>query len=188
MVNSLVRILAAIDRGIALAERAALAIGVLGMTLVSVANVIMRNVFDASLAFADEINQSLIIVVTFLGVGFAARLGRHIRMTAIYDQLGQAGRKTLMVVMSLTTALLLFTLAWYALRYVLHAQEINAVTAALQIPLYLIYAVVPLGLALGGIQYLLGTVRNLTSRDVWLSFTERDRYEEADVESATKRI
>lgn len=188
MADSLVRILAAIDRGIAMIERTALAVGVLGMTAISIANVIMRNVFDASLAFADELNQALIIVVTFLGIGFAARLGRHIRMTAIYDQLGHAGRKALMVLMSLFTALLLFVLAWYAARYVEQTRQVNAVTAALQIPLYLIYAVAPVGLALGGVQYLLAAIRNLTAKDVFVSFTRRDEYREADTESATKRI
>lgn len=188
MVDSLVRILAALDRGIAHVERAALAVGVLGMTLVSIANVVMRNVFDSSLAFADEVNQALIIVVTFLGIGFAARLGRHIRMTAIYDQLGRGGRKLLMTLKSAITAGLLFALAWYATRYVIHAQQINAVTAALQIPLYLIYSVVPVGLALGGVQYLLATARNLATRDVYISFTERDEYKEADDESVTRRI
>ena len=56
MSNPLVRILAVVDDSVAMLERIALAAGVLGMTLVNVANVIMRNFFDASLAFANEIS------------------------------------------------------------------------------------------------------------------------------------
>lgn len=189
MSNHLVRILVAIDHGIAFIERAALGIGVLGMTFVSIANVFMRNVFDRSLAFAGEINMAFIILVTFLGVGFAARQGRHIRMTAIYDQLGRRARKLLMIVMSLVTAGLLFVLAWYAARYALSTAAIGSVTPALRIPLAFIYAAAPVGLALGGVQYVLTVARNLLERDVYISFTHKDEYEDAaDVETGAQRI
>lgn len=178
MVDSLVRILASIDRGIAWLERAALAIGVLGMTLISVANVLMRNLANASLAFANEVNMALIILVTFLGVGFAARQGRHIRMTALYDQLGKRTRKAFMIVMSLVTAALLFILAFHAARYTVSTWQIGSVTPALRIPLGAIYAVAPVGLALGGVQYLLTALRNFTADAVHESFTREEAYDD----------
>jgi TRAP-type C4-dicarboxylate transport system permease small subunit len=181
------RILDVIDRGIAAIERSALIAGVLGMTGISIANVIMRNVFDASLVFTDEINQAFIVIVTFLGIGYAARLGRHIRMTALYDAFSRPARKMLMIAIALTTALLLLTLAWYALQYVQHVQRMNAVTPALQIPLYLIYAVVPAGLALGAVQYLLAAARNLFEHEVYVSFRHTDGYEEAAESEPTGR-
>lgn len=179
MLNFAVRILKGVDSGVAWIERVALAIGVLGMTLVSVANVFMRNVLGESLTFADELNQMLIILVTFLGVGYAARAGRHIRMTAIYDQLPDQVRRISMIIIAFTTAGLLFYLAWYSLDYVVHVRNSNSVTPSLQIPMYLIYTVVPVGLALGGLQYLLTAVRNLISRDVYVSFVRKDEYEDA---------
>lgn len=179
MSNPLPRILAAIDRGIAFIERTALAAGVLGMTFVSVANVVMRNLFDAALAFANELNMALIVMVTFLGVGYAARQGRHIRMTAFSDLLGRRARKVLMIVMALATAALLFVLAFHAARYAINTWRIGSVTPALRMPLGLIYATAPLGLALGGVQYLLTAARNLIEREVYESFTHRDDYEDA---------
>ena len=179
MSNPLVRILAVVDDAIAMLERAALAIGVLGMTIVNVANVIMRNIFDASLAFANEINMALIVMVTFLGVGFAARQGRHIRMTAIYDAFGHRIRKALMIIMALVTALLLFILAVHAARYAWNTWRIGTVTPALRIPLGLIYATAPVGLALGGVQYVLTAMRNIAEHDVYESFTHKDEYDDS---------
>lgn len=189
MTSRLVRILRAGDNGIAAIERALLAVGVLGMTGVSVGNVLMRNLFDASLVFADEINQILIILITFAGIGYAARQGRHIRMTALYDQFGRRARKLLMVTITLLTAALLFVLAWYSLQYVVHVERTNAVTPALRIPVYLSYAVAPIGLVLGGLQYLLAAARNLLERDVYISFAHTDGYEEeTEAESTARRI
>lgn len=178
MVDSLVRILASVDRGIAWIERAALAVGVLGMTFISVANVLMRNLADQGLVFANEINMALIILVTFLGVGYAARQGRHIRMTALYDQFGRRVRKVLMVVMALTTSALLFVLAFQATRYAVNTWQIGSVTPALRIPLGLIYTAAPIGLALGGVQYLLTALRNIFEHDVYESFAHKEAYDD----------
>jgi len=48
------------------------------------------------------------------------------------------------------------------------------------VPLYLVYLAAPLGLALGGVQYLFALWRNLTAPpgEVYLSFEHRDDYEE----------
>lgn len=179
MMKNVVRILQAVDTGIAWLEKAALGIGVLGMTSVSIANVFMRNVMGQSLTFANELNQALIILVTFLGVGFAARQGRHIRMTAIFDQLGRLPRKITMMVIAASTAALLFTLAWYSLDYALQTRNTGGVTPSLQVPLWTIYAVAPIGLTMGGIQYVMTLLRNLVSHDVYISFTHTDEYEDA---------
>ncbi|MDX1443289.1 MAG: TRAP transporter small permease [Gammaproteobacteria bacterium] len=177
MMNYLVRIMAMADKSMAWLEKAALAIGVIGMTLVSVSNVFMRNVLGESLTFADELNQALIILVTFLGVGYAARQGRHIRMTALFDQLPRLPRKIMMIVIAACTAALLFLLSWYSLDYALHTRSVGSVTPSLQIPLWIIYAVAPIGLAVGGVQYVMTLIRNLASHDVYISFTHTDEYD-----------
>ena len=51
-------------------------------------------------------------------------------------------------------------------------------SAALQVPLYLVYCVAPIGFVLTGIQYALTVVRNLTEEDVYLSYDHKDEYEE----------
>lgn len=174
--STVLRTLEALDRAIVWFEAGVLSGGVMAMALVSIANVVGRNVLGQSLAFADEVNQSLLVLITFVGIGFGVRRARHIRMSAIYDQLGGAVRKGLMVVIAVATSALLFLLAWLAAQYAWQVFQLGSVTPALRIPLYLVYMWVPVGLALGGVQYALAVWRNLTSADTWLSFTERDEY------------
>lgn len=169
--------LSAIDRGIVWFEAAILSGGVLAMAAVSIANVIGRELLGTSLAFADEVNQAIMVLITFIGIGFGVRRARHIRMSALYDQLGGRLRKGLLVIISLGTAVLLLALAWYGLQYALQIWRIGSVTPALRLPLYLVYFWVPVGFTLGAIQYLLAVWRNLADDDTWLSFTERDEYQ-----------
>lgn len=80
-------LLGKIDNLISKVEAFMLAAGVLLMALNTCINVVARFGFGQGLFFAGEINRILIILITFAGIGYAARQGRHIRMSAIYDSL-----------------------------------------------------------------------------------------------------
>lgn len=163
-------------------EEIALAGGILGIAALTIANVLRRSLFGDSIVFAEEVSQFLIIFVTFMGLGYGASRARHIRMTAIYDQLPRRWRKVLMTIITGSTAALLFLLTWLALRYVFGTvQPLGAVSPALQVPMYLVYLSAPLGLFLCGIQYALAFARNLQRSDrIWISFelAERDLTED----------
>lgn len=85
--------LGTIDEIIAKVEAFMLAVGVILMAINTCVNVIARYVFGEGLFFSGEINRILIILITFAGIGYAARHGRHIRMSAIYDAIPVKGRK-----------------------------------------------------------------------------------------------
>ncbi len=165
-----------IDRAVEAVERFVLSAGILLITTVSIANVIARNAFGQSITFAEEANQALIVLITFVGIGYGVRHARHIRMAAVYDALSGTPRKALMVITALGTGLLLLLLTGYAVAYVASVHALGSVTPALRIPLYIIYAVVPLGLGLGAFQYLLAAWRNLTTPGIHVSFQQREAY------------
>jgi C4-dicarboxylate transporter, DctQ subunit len=175
-----VRALNLLDGGIARFEAIILAYGIILMATNSVANVIGRFVFNRSLYFAEELNQFLIVLVTFVGIGYAARKGRHIRMSAVYDQLGDRLRKILMTVIAGLTSVVMFVLAYYSYRYVSDVARLGTLTPSLRIPLWWTYIWVPVGFVVTGIQYALTVVRNLREPDVYISYEHVDSYEEVD--------
>lgn len=261
------------DTGLDWLERSALIACVVAMAVVTVANVLARNLLGFSLQFANDAAQILLVMVTFLGIGIGARHARHIRVSALHDLLPPLGRKILLIIVSFTTAGLLFTFADYAWNYAgaaqrscrvlpetvnlglfnmpvggmplaagvvitlvalalaghgirlveaLHSRLVHPlpgwqrsiaftvfvlvglalayflfslfiglvearsgqcrVTSSTGFPVYLYYMVVPLGFMLGGIQFFLAGVRNLISRDNYLSWYQKDEYEEEGVD------
>ena len=70
-----------------------LALGVIAMTINTIAAVVSRYVFNSAITFTDELNMIFIVVVTYAGLSYAARNGRHIRMSAIYDAMPQRRAK-----------------------------------------------------------------------------------------------
>ncbi len=178
-----VRTLAAVDSVVAKFEVWVLAYGVLLMAANSVANVAGRFLFSQSIYFSEELNQFLIVLITFVGLGYAARKGRHIRMSAIYDQLSDRNRKILMIVIATVTSVIMFVLAYYSYEYVYRVARLGKVTPALQVPLYLTYIWVPIGFFITGLQYALTVVSNLRHPDTYISYEEIDSYDESHQQS-----
>lgn len=176
--HALLRGLDRVDGWISRFEAWCLSASILLMALNTVVNVFGRYLFSQSLYFSEELNQILMVIVTFMGLGYVTRKGRHIRMSAFYDLLNDRRKKALMLVITFSTALTLFLLSYYACLYVAKVAQRGMITAALQIPVYWTLLVVPLGLFIGGLQYGLAFIKNLQSRDIFLSFSALDVYDE----------
>lgn len=169
-----------VDHGLSHFERIILSYGVLVMATNSVANVIGRFVFNQSIYFSQELNQFLMVLITFIGLGYATRQGRHIRMSAIYDQLPDLGKKILMIVIAATTAAVMFVLAWYSFKYVQRNIALGRTTPSLQIPVWITYIWVPIGFFVAGVQYVATVLQNLQRPEVYISYSKVDVYDESD--------
>jgi len=139
------------------------------MALILIANVLLRFI-GSSFHPTEELSQFLIFFVTFLGTSYAARTGQHIRMSLLSDVLKGVPQKALALFVSLTTALVLFYVAWLSWRYVERVGIQNRVSPVLQWPVYYVYLVMPLGFFFTGLQYALTFIRNIISPGAWVSY------------------
>ena len=162
-------------------EKILLSLSILLMMINTTSNALGRYIFNQSIYFSEELNQFLMISVTFIGLAYAVRNGRNIRMTAIYDSLSHKKKKLLTIIIAITTSLLMFLLAYEALLYVLQLKEINRQSPALQIEVYIVYMIVPIGFFMSGIQFLIRFIQNLLHDEIYLSY---DVIEEKDCESS----
>jgi C4-dicarboxylate transporter DctQ subunit len=174
-------ILERIDSGIARLEELIMAVGIILMAVNTIANVISRFLFNHSIIFAEELNSTFILLVTFAGIGYAARHGRHIRMSAIYDAMPHNIRKILMTAIVAITALFMLFLAYYAAVYIFGVYSKGRIMPALGVPVYILYLWVPVGFFITGIQYALTTVKNLQHKEIYLS-TDLKEHESQEVE------
>lgn len=171
-----------IDNAIARIEAVLLATGVLLLAANTIANVVGRFVFQNSIFFSEELNRILIIMITFAGISYAARHGRHIRMSALFDALTPGPRKVLMIVISLLSGLIMLGLAWYALHYIQTQAGRGRVLPSLQIPVWWTLIWVPVGFFMTGVQYLLTALKNLLEKDIYLSTGVLEGYDNGEEE------
>lgn len=138
---------------------------ILLMAVILVANVIGRTLHH-TLTFAEELSVLLSVICTFVGTSYCARLGCHITMTAAVDTLPHAGKKICMYIVSIGTAAAMLFLAYWAGVYVLSLYTSGRFSPSLHIPLWIPYLLIPFGLIMTAIQYLIILYLNIRDRDV----------------------
>ncbi|MBB1274882.1 TRAP transporter small permease [Psychromonas sp. SR45-3] len=162
-------------------EAFVIAASIILMMLNSVGNAIGRYFFNQSFYFSEELNQFLIVIVTFVGFAYAVRMGRNIRMTAVYDMLTFKKQKLLTTFIAFTSAALMFYLSYQAFFYVLEIRDINRLSSALQIPVYLVYSIIPFGFFIAGLQYGCSFIMNLLHSEIYLSFSVIETKDTQDI-------
>jgi len=154
-----------------------LAGGTAALTVLLIANVIARSFFQ-SIYYADEVSKFLIILVTMVGVSYAARKARHIRMGAFLDLMPPKMEKTFVFIISGVNTVVMFMMAYYSYQYVAQMMMLGQKTSALQVPFWTFNVIVPIGFAVAGIQYIRTIIKNIVEKDVWLSADQQSEYED----------
>ncbi len=177
-------ILSGIDRRIEQVEKFILGGSVLFLTGLLVLHVLARQLLDSGINGQVELTQFSLVIMTFAGLGYAVRRARHIAMSAFYDQLRGWPRKALLICICILSGALMLFLAWHAWGYVDSVRAMGRSSSALGIPIWIPYLIAPIGFALAGIQYWLTALRNLTSEQIYRSFTELEAYDDVPVDGA----
>lgn len=81
------------------------------LTVITLGNVLVRYLSDASFAWTEEISIYLIVVMTLAGAASVAGRDRHIRVELLYDGGTVARRRALRLVSAAATALVFVVLA-----------------------------------------------------------------------------
>lgn len=147
------RTLKAVDHALEKVEAGLLSITTILISVMLVSNAISRYFFNKSWAFTEEIGGVGIVILTFMGLGYAARKGMHIEMSGLYDLLPTKFQRMLGIFINLISALVLVYFTYLGILFVLHLHNISQVTTILRIPIYLTMLFVPIGFLLASIRY-----------------------------------
>lgn len=83
------------------------------ISIISLANVVVRYTTDASFAFTEEFSVFLMVVLAFSGAAVAARSNEHIRITLLENHLGLTGRRIVYFLQWLGSVVVLGLVVWY---------------------------------------------------------------------------
>jgi TRAP-type C4-dicarboxylate transport system permease small subunit len=161
-------------------EVSVLAVGVAALAVLLIANVFARTFFQ-SLYYADEVSKFLIILISFVGVSYAARKARHIRMGAFLDLMPPKLEKGFIFVISAVNAVVMLTMAWYGYQYMNQMRLMGQMTSALQVPYWTFMIIVPVGFVSAAIQYVRTIIKNIVEKDVWQSPEQQSEYEDEEI-------
>lgn len=176
----MVNLIIALNKKIRKFEELIISYGIIVMSIVLVANVFSRVFLNSSIQAAEEIGQILIVMVTFIGISYAARMGKHITMSALIDSIPRRFKKIYIYFTSSVSTVLLWWLGYLGTLYVNRIMGSGRITSSLQFPMWILYIFVPLGFFLASLQYLVTIVVNIKDKDNIYIGSERT-LSEADI-------
>jgi len=175
--DGLLRAVKALDRVIRVLERFVLMAAIILASIMLIAGVIARTVVQRSFTFTEEVAGFLIVSMTFVGIAYGARVGRHIRMSAVFDLVPFKVKKVLIIFINLITSTVLFILTLFAIQYFQRVYAMKVLSPALRYPRAILVGFAAFGLFLGAVEYLKNFVFNLMTMkkpDVYISTEKKD--------------
>lgn len=116
-------------------------IALAGISVISLANVVVRYTTNASFAFTEEFSVFLMVVLAFSGAAVAARNNEHIRITLIENYLGLTGRRIVYALQWLGSVVVLGLVIWYGAKLTYEEYAWESLSPGLGYPtwIYLIW-------------------------------------------------
>ncbi|MGY4688593.1 TRAP transporter small permease [Salibacterium sp. K-3] len=158
------------------AEEIIIGLLIITATAILFFNVVLRYGFAANTSWANELIRYMMIWITFIGMAICFRRGLHVGIDFILDYLSKRVTRIVQLVVNVLSILFLVFLGYFGMELVLFSMNTGQITPSLEIAIYWIYLIIPIGCLLSivhiitlSIQLLLGkeetSVNNMPEGD-----------------------
>ncbi len=145
------------------AEDAVLLIILISMILLAGTQIFLRNFFDYSLFWGDEMLRMMVLWLTVAGGLAASRMDRHISIEVL-DRFLPAGMQVVVkVIIDLFTAAICALLSWYSARFVMGSYEFGD-TLMINTPAWMLQIILPIGFGLMAYRHLVFAIKRTFNR------------------------
>lgn len=153
-------ILSRLLRMTAIIEDALLVLILAAMVGLSATQIVLRNLFDGAILWADPLLRVAVLWVGMIGAMVATRSDRQISIDAVSRFLSAHWRARIRVITDLFTAIVSATVAWSAFRLVLDDRAADVSSIAF-VPVWVCEAILPVAFGTIAVRYLLFSVKHL---------------------------
>ena len=135
------------------AEDALLLVILIGMILLAGAQIFLRNLFDASLFWGDEMLRLMVLWLTIAGGLAASRMDKHISIEVLHRFLSAKAQIATRVIIDIFTASVCGMFAWHSARFVMGSYEFGD-TLMGNTPAWVLQIILPIGFSLMAYRHL----------------------------------
>ncbi|MDH5485487.1 MAG: TRAP transporter small permease [Gammaproteobacteria bacterium] len=137
-----------LNRYIDLFEKFSITILFAVATLLLFSNVVLRYLFDTGLIWALELVQYLFAWVVLIGAAHGVKMGIHLGIDILLDKMPAQLRKNVLTLAVLCCIVFVAIVDYQAFVYTLRIYQWGDLTEDLQIPQWIPYVAIPVGLSL----------------------------------------
>ena len=155
-------LLGRLDRLGTLAENAALVILLGSLILLAVGQIVLREVFETGIFWADELIKLLVLWLAMAGSVAATRDNRHIRVDALSHLLPKSVVRIIRLAVDTFAAVVCAVIAFHSYRYLRLEMEF-ADTVMIDTPAWLVHVIVPVAFALICYRFFVNVLRDFVA-------------------------
>ncbi|MGB5231619.1 MAG: TRAP transporter small permease [Desulfoprunum sp.] len=131
----------------------------LGFLFLSIISGVIVRMLGGYLHFVDELSGYGAVWVTFLGIGYVLREGRHVRVDIITRKLSPRNEAIMFMIGDIACLLFSILIIWKGLYLVSVSYQVHRVTPLLGWPIYILQMILPLSFVLFGLESMVGVVK-----------------------------
>ena len=136
------------NRAIDLFEKFSITIAFAVATLLLFTNVVLRYAFDTGMTWVLESVQYLFAWVVLIGAAHGVKMGIHLGIDLLVEQLSPSLRKKVVLFAVLCCLVFVAIVDYQSVRYIVKIYQWGDITEDLQIPQWIPYLALPIGLSL----------------------------------------
>jgi TRAP-type C4-dicarboxylate transport system permease small subunit len=118
------------------------------MVIMVLLQIIMRNLYQTGIMGGDDLVRHLVLWIAFFGAGVATRSNAHVRMDALTNFMSDRMLKYSDVAVSLFSLIISAILVYASIKFVYIEYQSHAHSPFLNIPLWFMQSILPVGYAL----------------------------------------
>ncbi len=134
-------------------EKAFLAGIIIFTSLLLFVNVVLRYLFLMPLFWAEELVRYLMVWLVFIGASQVTSWGGHIAVDILPRFLSKRGNLILAFAVNMVCVAFCIALAYYSFEQMLRVKNAHQLSPAMELPMWLAYAAIPIGTLMMLIRY-----------------------------------
>lgn len=129
-------------------EKVVITIGMAAGTLLLFANVVLRYLFDSGITWALEAVQYIFAWVVLIGAAHGVKVGIHLGIDILVEKFSHETQRIISLVAAALTLLFVATVFVLSIQYTMKVYSWGDLSLDLQIPQWIPYLAIPIGLFL----------------------------------------
>lgn len=118
---------------------------IIALTLMTVADIIMRRFFSMPFAFSFEVTQLMLVLIVFCSIPYSTSRLRHVSIEVLVETFPKKLRRRIDIFGDFFCAAVLAMICWQSIEKGFRTYNIGTMTGELEIPLYPFYFFVSFG-------------------------------------------
>ncbi|MFB5664112.1 TRAP transporter small permease [Alteribacillus sp. HJP-4] len=146
-------------------EEIVIAVLLIAATAVLFSNVVLRYGFQANTSWAAEFIRYAMIWITFIGMGLCFQRGIHVGIDFFMEFLAKKYKIWIQLLINICIILFLIFLGWFGFELVQFSIMTNQITPSLELSMYWVYLIIPVGCLLSILHMGILTYRLVTKKE-----------------------